>query len=172
MQVQGHISAPGDKSITHRLLLLAGLARGRSRIRGALTSLDARSSAGVLRRLGVTVTPIRPGREVLVLGSGRLRRPREILHCGNSGTTARLLLGADTGVRPGDAPPRPQDLAAGRRSGRRLRHRRRCVYDIQYLEHLSIHCSGRRRQCRQTRRPDVSPQIWERRRRRGDGRQH
>jgi len=97
MQVQGHISAPGDKSITHRLLLLAGLARGRSRIRGALTSLDARSSAGVLRRLGVTVTPIRPGREVLVLGSGRLRRPREILHCGNSGTTARLLLGALAG---------------------------------------------------------------------------
>lgn len=93
MLVQGSVSAPGDKSLTHRLLLLAGLAPGRSRIRGALTSLDARSTAKVLRLLGVSVSPLRPGKEVLVSARGRFRRPREVLQCGNSGTTARLGLG-------------------------------------------------------------------------------
>ncbi|HET9275092.1 MAG TPA: hypothetical protein VFN96_03375, partial [Gemmatimonadales bacterium] len=52
---------PGDKSITHRLLLLAAMARGESRIHGALTSLDAASSARVLRQLGARVSPLRPG---------------------------------------------------------------------------------------------------------------
>ncbi len=88
------IIVPGDKSITHRALILAGLARGTSRIRGALTSLDARSTARVLRQLGVEVDPLRAGRPVEVRGHGRFRRPLAPLHCGNSGTTARLLLGA------------------------------------------------------------------------------
>jgi len=93
MLVQGCVIVPGDKSLTHRLLLLAGLAAGRSRIRGALTSLDARSTAKVLRCLGVSVSPLRAGTEIHVTANGRLSRPREILHCGNSGTTARLLMG-------------------------------------------------------------------------------
>jgi len=88
------IIVPGDKSITHRALILAGLARGRSRIRGALASLDARSTARVLRQLGAEVGPLRAGRPLEIVGKGRLRRPAEALHCGNSGTTARLLLGA------------------------------------------------------------------------------
>lgn len=94
MLVQGTVSAPGDKSLTHRLLLLAGLAAGRSVIRGGLTSLDARSTARVLRQLGVEITPLRAGQDIFVTPrAGRFRRPREPLHCGNSGTTARLLLG-------------------------------------------------------------------------------
>lgn len=93
MIVRGSVTVPGDKSLTHRLLLLAGLAPGRSRLRGALTSLDARSSAGVLRALGVRVSPLRPGRDVVVLGRRRFRRPKAVLDCGNSGTTARLSLG-------------------------------------------------------------------------------
>ena len=93
MLVQGNVAAPGDKSLTHRLLLLAGMAPGRSRLQGALTSLDARSTAKVLRLLGVPVTPLRPGKEVLISARGRYKRPRQILHCGNSGTTTRLLLG-------------------------------------------------------------------------------
>lgn len=84
---------PGDKSITHRLLLLAAMARGESRIHGALTSLDAASSARVLRQLGARVSPLRPGAAVRIRAAGRLRRPAETLDCGNSGTTARLLLG-------------------------------------------------------------------------------
>ncbi len=93
MIVRGTVAVPGDKSLTHRLLLLAGLAPGRSRLRGALTSLDARSTAGVLRRLGVSVSPLRGGQEVLIEGRRRFQRPDTRLDCGNSGTTARLLVG-------------------------------------------------------------------------------
>ena len=93
MRVAGTARVPGDKSITHRVLLLAALARGASRIRGALTSLDARSTARILRQLGATVSPLRPGAVVQVEGHGRLRRPDRILDCGNSGTTTRLTLG-------------------------------------------------------------------------------
>ncbi len=94
MIVQGTVTVPGDKSITHRLLLLAALARGTSEIRNPLTSLDARSSGAVLRRLGAEVSPLRSGRSVRVRGSGRFQSPDRHLDCGNSGTTARLLLGA------------------------------------------------------------------------------
>ncbi len=61
MKVAGTVRVPGDKSITHRALLLGALARGRSHVGGALTSLDARSSARVLRALGAEVSPLRPG---------------------------------------------------------------------------------------------------------------
>ncbi len=93
MRVTGTALVPGDKSITHRLLLLAGLAPGRSRLRGALTSLDARATARVLRALGAGVSPLRGGVDVTVIGRSRFRRPSGALDCGNSGTTARLCLG-------------------------------------------------------------------------------
>jgi len=88
------LGVPGDKSITHRLLLLAALARGKSRISGALTSLDIKSTARVLRALGCEVTPLTSSGVVSVTGRGSFRRPRRLLDCGNSGTTARLTLGA------------------------------------------------------------------------------
>jgi len=97
MIVRGSVTVPGDKSLTHRLLLLAGLAPGRSRLRGALTSLDARATAAVLRALGVAVSPLRPGREVQIVGRRRFRQPGATLNCGNSGTTARLGLGVLAG---------------------------------------------------------------------------
>lgn len=93
MIVHGQVGVPGDKSLTHRLLLLAGLTPGRSRLRRPLTSLDARSTAGVLRTLGIGVTPLRTGFDALVDGRTRFRAPRENLACGNSGTTVRLTLG-------------------------------------------------------------------------------
>lgn len=93
MIVGGEIGVPGDKSLTHRALLLAALARGSSSISGALTSLDAKSSARVLRQLGAEITPLRPGAVVRIQGRGRLTTPPETLNCGNSGTTTRLLLG-------------------------------------------------------------------------------
>lgn len=99
MIVGGTVRVPGDKSITHRALLLAGMARGASRIGGALTSLDARSTARVLRQLGAAVSPLRSGAMVVVEGRGRLRRPEQVLNCGNSGTSARLLLGLLAGHR-------------------------------------------------------------------------
>jgi 3-phosphoshikimate 1-carboxyvinyltransferase len=93
MIVGGAVRVPGDKSITHRALLLGALARGRSHVGGALTSLDARSSARVLRRLGADISPLRPASVVAIAGRSRLRRPEGTLDCGNSGTTTRLLLG-------------------------------------------------------------------------------
>ena len=93
MKVAGTVRVPGDKSITHRALLLGALARGESHVGGALTSLDARSSARVLRALGARISPLRAGEMVTVRGGGKLRRPEGVLDCGNSGTTARLLLG-------------------------------------------------------------------------------
>jgi 3-phosphoshikimate 1-carboxyvinyltransferase len=93
MQVRGSIRVPGDKSLSHRALLFAALARGTSHVGGMLTSLDARSSARVLRQLGAEVSPLVDGRMVTVRGRGRLRRSAEVLDCGNSGTTTRLLLG-------------------------------------------------------------------------------
>ncbi len=84
---------PGDKSITHRALMFAALAPGVSAIDGALTAHDARSTAAVLRRLGASISPLRPGASVAVRGLRRLQRCAETLDCGNSGTTIRLMLG-------------------------------------------------------------------------------
>jgi 3-phosphoshikimate 1-carboxyvinyltransferase len=97
VKIGGTVRVPGDKSITHRVLLLAALARGMSRITGPLTSLDARSSARVLRQLGAGISPLRAGGTATVQGRGSLRRPIETLNCGNSGTTTRLLLGLLSG---------------------------------------------------------------------------
>ena len=73
--------------------MLAALAPGRSTLRGALTSEDARSTARVLRQLGAEISPLRAGAAVTVIGRRQFNPPRATLHCGNSGTTARLLLG-------------------------------------------------------------------------------
>jgi 3-phosphoshikimate 1-carboxyvinyltransferase len=99
MRVAGTVRAPGDKSITHRALLLASLAPGVSHVGGALTSLDARSSARVLRQLGAEISPLRPGDVVTIKGRRRFHRPERTLDCGNSGTTTRLLLGLLAGHR-------------------------------------------------------------------------
>jgi 3-phosphoshikimate 1-carboxyvinyltransferase len=93
MHVGGTIRVPGDKSISHRALLFAAMARGTSHLGGLLTSLDARSSARVLRQLGAEISPLSEQRAVTIKGRGRLRRPAGVLNCGNSGTTTRLLLG-------------------------------------------------------------------------------
>lgn len=94
MIVGGAVRPPGDKSISHRALLLAAVARGTSDISGLLPGEDVQSTARVLRQLGARVTAVRPGVHVRVVGRGlRLRRPAATLNCGNSGTTSRLGLG-------------------------------------------------------------------------------
>jgi 3-phosphoshikimate 1-carboxyvinyltransferase len=99
LRVGGSVRVPGDKSITHRALLFSALARGTSHVGGALTSLDARSTARVLRQLGAQISSLRAGATVRATGRGRLRAPASVLDCGNSGTTARLLLGLLAGHR-------------------------------------------------------------------------
>ena len=91
--LRGKISVPGDKSITHRALLLNALAAGRAQIRGAGLGADCRSSIACLRDLGVSVKE--SGDQIVVEspGSNAFAEPRLPLDCGNSGTTMRLLLG-------------------------------------------------------------------------------
>jgi 3-phosphoshikimate 1-carboxyvinyltransferase len=89
------LRVPGDKSLTHRTLLLAALADGRSRIRRPLTGADTQSTAHVLRLLGCDVPPLHEDVELVIDGRGLhgLAEPADVLDCGNSGTTARLLMG-------------------------------------------------------------------------------
>jgi 3-phosphoshikimate 1-carboxyvinyltransferase len=91
--VRGIVRVPGDKSISHRSLILAALSDGTSRIRGLLRSADIDSTASVLSALGVRIEP--DGDSIAVHGRGLrgLLVPRRPLDCGNSGTTARLMAG-------------------------------------------------------------------------------
>jgi 3-phosphoshikimate 1-carboxyvinyltransferase len=97
--VAGRVRVPGDKSISHRALMLAALARGESEIHGLLTGEDVKSTARVLRQLGVSVSTIRDHAAVSVRGPRGLQEPSGSLHCGNSGTTVRLGLGVLAGQR-------------------------------------------------------------------------
>ncbi|HEY6784044.1 MAG TPA: 3-phosphoshikimate 1-carboxyvinyltransferase, partial [Gemmatimonadales bacterium] len=92
MHVYGAVTPPGDKSISHRALMFAALAKGRSEISGILAGEDVKSTARVLRQLGADIAPIRDSGRVTVHAS-RFTSPVSRLHCGNSGTTTRLLLG-------------------------------------------------------------------------------
>ncbi|NLP36437.1 MAG: 3-phosphoshikimate 1-carboxyvinyltransferase [Firmicutes bacterium] len=91
--LRGEITVPGDKSISHRSVLLGALAKGRTRVQGFLAAADCLATIDCLRLLGVPVTV--KGSTVLIEGAGweKLQEPGNILDCGNSGTTARLILG-------------------------------------------------------------------------------
>ena len=97
-RVHGTIRPPGDKSISHRALILAALARGKSRIRNILESADVRSTATVLRALGADIPPLSSAFTVTGQPPRFLRSPTEPLDCGNSGTTARLMAGVIAGA--------------------------------------------------------------------------
>ncbi|MAQ19610.1 MAG: 3-phosphoshikimate 1-carboxyvinyltransferase, partial [Sandaracinus sp.] len=91
--LRGTVKVPGDKSIGHRSLLFAALARGASTIAGFSGGEDNLSTAACLRAMGVDVQV--DGDRVAVRGVGLrgLRMPRDVLDCGNSGTTMRLMAG-------------------------------------------------------------------------------
>jgi 3-phosphoshikimate 1-carboxyvinyltransferase len=94
----GKIRVPGDKSISHRALMLGALAVGRTEISGLLEGDDVLATAAALGALGATVAPAakaqRDGRwTVDGVGIGALAEPEDLLDLGNSGTSARLLLG-------------------------------------------------------------------------------
>ena len=93
MKTRGTVRVPGDKSISHRALILAALATGKSHIRGILLSDDVRSTAGVLRQLGVDVPDLSGEITISGVGLQGLVASHAALQCGNSGTTARLLAG-------------------------------------------------------------------------------
>jgi 3-phosphoshikimate 1-carboxyvinyltransferase len=97
LRVSGTVRVPGDKSISHRALILASLADGESRIHGILESDDVRSTAKVLAALGARVPALSADMHVVGVGLRGLKSPRQVLACGNSGTTARLVAGVVAG---------------------------------------------------------------------------
>ena len=135
-RLDGELRLPGDKSISHRALMLALLADGESRIRGAGDGADVRSTAGIVEALGAT-----RGARGRRCRERRLRRPLAgarahpssptgPLDCGNSGTSLRLFAGILAGQPiPGDprrgrvaaAPPDGPDHRAAAGDGRHAR---------------------------------------------------
>ena len=99
--VRGSVSLPGDKSISHRYAMLAGIADGPSRLENYSTGADCASTLGCMRSLGVKWER-RDGADnvIEVQGSGlELTAPGEPLDCGNSGSTIRMLSGIVAGQK-------------------------------------------------------------------------
>lgn len=92
--LRGTVRVPGDKSISHRALILAGLAVGRSRIEGLSDGADVAATAAAMRAMGISISAAADGAiEVDGVGVGGLIQPDRALDMGNSGTSARLLIG-------------------------------------------------------------------------------
>jgi len=95
INLKGKIKVPGDKSISHRALIIGSIAQGETTIEGFLHSEDPLSTADCLRKLGAKIPEIKKNEPFTISGLGLngLKEPKEILNCGNSGTTMRLLMG-------------------------------------------------------------------------------
>jgi 3-phosphoshikimate 1-carboxyvinyltransferase len=93
MRLKGAFSVPGDKSISHRAVMLGSIAEGKTEIRGLLTGDDCLRTIDCFRKMGVHIE--RDGEDVTIYGNGLngLKEPNEVLDVGNSGTTIRLMLG-------------------------------------------------------------------------------
>ena len=91
--LKGEIQVPGDKSISHRAVMLGSLAKGTTRITGFLQGADCLSTISCFEKMGVSIE--NTGDTVLVHGRGMrgLEKPEGVLDCGNSGTTMRLISG-------------------------------------------------------------------------------
>src|ERR1700694_4919349 len=90
----GSIRVPGDKSISHRALMLGALAIGRTEIKGLLEGEDVLRTAAALRAMGAGIVHAEDGRWLVDgVGLGGLAEPDDVIDLGNSGTSARLLLG-------------------------------------------------------------------------------
>jgi 3-phosphoshikimate 1-carboxyvinyltransferase len=90
--LQGSLVLPGDKSISHRYAMLAGLAEGTTRLSNFSTGADPHSSLACMAALGATVTD--KGTHIEVIGTGgQFQQPAQPLDCGNSGSTMRMLSG-------------------------------------------------------------------------------
>lgn len=105
--LKGTLRVPGDKSVTHRGLMLGALAQGESTLYYPLKAGDTLSTAQVMRQLGAEITE--QGEHFHIKGVGlRLKEPSDVLDCGNAGTLMRLLAGLLSGqevfaVLTGDA---------------------------------------------------------------------
>ncbi len=113
--LRGTVTVPGDKSITHRALILGALAQGHTRITGYSQGEDCLNTLGVIRELGIDIQEIPEGLDVTGKGLWGLTEPENVLDCGNSGTGLRLLAGVLAGqkffsVLTGDASLRSRPM--------------------------------------------------------------
>lgn len=106
--LKGQIFIPGDKSISHRAIMLGSIAEGTTRINGFLSGVDCLSTISCFRKMDVEISQYQD--QILVHGRGLhgLQKPDSLLDCGNSGTSARLIAGILAGqsfesVLTGDA---------------------------------------------------------------------
>lgn len=97
--LRGEIILPGDKSISHRAIMLSSIAEGRSSISNLLDSLDCEATISAFRKMGISIE-FKDKKSVIVEGRGLkgLSRPDSVLYLGNSGTTMRLLSGILAGM--------------------------------------------------------------------------
>ena len=93
--LQGEIEVPGDKSISHRAIMLGALAEGQTTIKNFSNGQDCLTTMTTFRKLGVKIDFKQADKEVNIIGRGftGLKEPANTLDMGNSGTTTRLLLG-------------------------------------------------------------------------------
>lgn len=99
-RIQGRIRVPGDKSISHRAVMLGALARGRTEVGGFLDGADTLATARILGQLGVAIArPDPTSLSIDGVGLHGLRESVEALDCGNAGTAMRLLAGLLAGQR-------------------------------------------------------------------------
>lgn len=94
LSLQGRLRVPGDKSISHRALMLGAIASGETTIEGLLLGEDPRSTAACFRAMGAEISELNTEKvTVKGIGLGQLQEPPDVLNAGNSGTTLRLMLG-------------------------------------------------------------------------------
>jgi 3-phosphoshikimate 1-carboxyvinyltransferase len=92
--LRGSLSVPGDKSISHRALMLGAMATGETTIQGLLLGEDPRRTAACFTAMGATISALNTELvTVQGIGLGNLQEPADILDAGNSGTTIRLMMG-------------------------------------------------------------------------------
>jgi 3-phosphoshikimate 1-carboxyvinyltransferase len=96
--LRGRVRVPGDKSVSHRALLLAARAAGRSRLSGLSSGEDVLCTLGAIGQFGAAVSRDSEGALIVAGGPERLREPEAPVDVGNSGTAIRLLAGWATGV--------------------------------------------------------------------------
>jgi 3-phosphoshikimate 1-carboxyvinyltransferase len=94
--LKGVVRAPGDKSISHRALILGALAHGVTEVEGLLEGEDVRRSAAAMTAFGAKVERLGEGRW-RVEGQGGFSEPADVIDCGNAGTGVRLIMGAAAG---------------------------------------------------------------------------
>lgn len=94
--VRGAIEVPGDKSISHRSILFGALAVGETRVTGLLDAEDVHSTRKAVERMGAKVRV--EGSEIVVTPPEQLGEPDDVIDCGNSGTSLRLLTGVLSGL--------------------------------------------------------------------------